>query len=361
MTREAASAFIESIMTDSDTVTSTAGVIACKPRFDGQRDIMFDGTTGKTAIVSSPVTLHKIWITVSTDRPNDSPVMRAVMTVPASEFADETNLVGAQTAPASFIEAFKDMFGPEGQVNQEIAKHLPQMLQNTKKKVPIMAKVGKMPDAERLEAISDDCRLGFVSGGGTKPLWMNKQFVKLWHHTKTDAAGDDVTTSYAQLTLEIKKLFLPVTAPKSPEQIAADLNRFQAGSDLWQWQMANPDMAPNVGAVRINCADPAAGRKDTWLDLAYSMTDLSKSKDVWLQTHSCPWKTWILADRKRIVHSHFVNELDVYAVVQYESGGATKSLLNAKQRARVKRGPPVANEDPAKRARNADETDAESE
>lgn len=337
--RDDAAAFMNAILEDSESVAATAGSVACNPKYDASGHVLFEGVNGHPPVVMSPVCLHRIWIGLSSDRPSDPPVMRIVLSVPLSDFANQDTITEATTPVASYIEAALAMFGPDGKVNQVLAENLPDMLSTTKKKIPIIAKVAKLGTAaDRLKALETDCKLGFVSGAGTKSTFMNKQCTKVWHSTKTNAEGVEETTSYVQHTWEVKKLFTPVVGTKSDEQQAAHLKMFSEGSDLWQWQMENPDMAPNLSAVRITCADPHPSKKETWVDLAYSMTDLTKPKEVWMQLHSCPWKTWMLADRKRIVHSHFVNEIDVYTVVKFDSSGTSRTLLNPKQRARADTG-----------------------
>jgi len=355
--RDDANAFMSVILEDSDSVAATAGAVACNPKYDASGHVLYEGINGHPPVVVSPVCMHKVWITTSSDRPSDPPVMRVVLSVPLSEFDNQDTITGASTPVASYVEAALGMFGPDGKVNQVLAENLPEMLGTSKKKIPIIAKVAKLGTApERLKALSADCHLGFVSGAGTKSTFMNKQATKLWHHTKTNAEGVDETTSYVQHTWEVKKLFVPAAGTKSDEQQAAHLKMFPDGSDLWHWQMENPDMAPNLNAVRITCADPHPTKKETWVDLAYSMTDLTKPKEIWMQLHSCPWKTWMLADRKRIVHSHFVNEIDVYTVVKFDSSGSTRTLLNPKQRARADKRKAVGdNEFAAKLLRAADE------
>tara|TARA_B110000902_G_scaffold212680_1_gene243885 strand:- start:187 stop:1314 length:1128 start_codon:yes stop_codon:yes gene_type:complete len=326
-----ATEFINAILADSESDAVKNGAVACIPKYDSSGHVLYEGVKGTAPVVLSPVLPHRLWLTVDPE-----PSLRVVLSVPLDEFDDKDNLTGGKTCAAKHVEAFVAMFGPSGLVNKTLAQNLSLMLQSTKKKVPIIAKIEKLPIDKRVVAFADDAKLGFVSGAGTKSTFMPKQMTKIWHRSGKgdDSDADEITQSYAQLTLEIKKLFVQAGNAKTPEQQTSDLAMFETGSDLWQWQNSNPDFAPNLQAIKVTCADPDT-EQETWVDLVRSMTNTTFSKTAWIQTHSCPWKTWILADRKRIVHSSFVNAIDVYTVVRYDATGSTRTLLNAKQRARA--------------------------
>lgn len=332
--RSDAETYMMQQLADSDTSHHITGEIACLPSYDGHTSIQFQGVDGAQPKCTSLIMMHRLWLRFNDERPSDSPTLQVVLSEKTSAFDDPDKVTGGQTDTAKYIESFLSMFGPEGSVNSALAASLPAMLAAVKKKMPVIKNDSTGTDEDRFKKIAADAAKGFVSGRGKSPEYMPKQLVKLWTSTRVNKdTGSEESVTYAQLTLEVKKLFVPVESPKTDEEQAAHCALFAAGSDLRRWQTQNPDMQPNLDAVRINCAEPGSTRS-TWVDLVASMHDASRCKEVWVQTHSRPWKTYLLPERKRIVHSHFLNELDVYAVVTSESTTAEKPLLNAKQLAR---------------------------
>ena len=319
---------------DSDTGHHLTGEIACLPSYDGHTSIQFQGVDGAQPKCTSLIMMHRVWLRFNEERPTDSPTLQVVLSEKTSAFDDPENVTGGQTNTAKYIESFLSMFGPKGSVNSALAASLPAMLTAVKKKMTVIKNDSTGTDEDRFEKISADAAKGFVSGRGKSCEYMPKQLVKLWTSTRVNKdTGSEESVTYAQLTLEVKKLFVPVESQKTDDEQAAHCALFAAGSDLRRWQQQNPEMQPNLDAVRINCAEPGATRS-TWIDLVASMTDASKCKEIWMQTHSRPWKTYLMPERKRIVHSHFLNELDVYAVVKSDSNMVERPLLNAKQLAR---------------------------
>lgn len=96
---------------------------------------------------------------------------------------------------------------------------------------------------------------------------------------------------------------------------------------------ANPHLTVNKAALRLNVARPFLGnRVATWADIANLIVveDITKrSVNAAGILRTAAWKTSVMPERKRVVQSHFVNGLDIYAVVKQYDAGAMKPLLNA--------------------------------
>ena len=153
--------------------------------------------------------------------------------------------------------------------------------------------------------------------------------LKFWTHTSDKEDGEGASTTYAQLTFSVANLFKEVD--QSPEQHEAECALLRNGSELYNFLSANPTLAVNKDALRINVARQGP-KPPAWTDIAnlISVADpanqANKAVNLVGQLFANPWQTWLNKDRMRILFKVYLNSIDVYAVEKPYMPEATKTL-----------------------------------
>lgn len=283
----------------------------------------------------TPFVQTRVWIRVPDN--DGQPTMEFKITARAEEFKDLDNLKEPKTiGSASFISDVFQYFGPKGKVNEKLAEELPAIVKEVSSKkanLGQLKKISSMNKAQRIEAVAKDARAGYFSGSGDGPRFMPKQSVKTWQKVIKTEDGEK-TETFVQFTYENKKLFMPATKTESEQ--AKDIALFREGSALRSYQEAHPEMKPNYDAFRVVSEIPQPDKKESWIDIARTISDETRGGMLWASAEIAPWKVWLMTERGRIIYTYFLNTLNVYSVVNMD-GEKKGPILNDGQKARAKR------------------------
>lgn len=301
------------------------GMVVCDPLFES------GSVTYKKSSIVSPVDLPIRCDLRHNDDAKD-PLgayrLEFKVSVPTTEFENQQTLTGPKTDRAHFFSNYYQVFGPRGTSNKVLAENLKAMVKPLKK-AKGSALVAAANDKDVLSAIQKDCERGMTAGAGTSPQFSPKQLLKFWTHTSDKEDGEGASTTYAQLTFSVANLFKEVD--QSPEQHEAECALLRNGSELYNFLSANPTLAVNKDALRINVARQGP-KPPAWTDIAnlISVADpanqANKAVNLVGQLFANPWQTWLNKDRMRILFKVYLNSIDVYAVEKPYMPEATKTL-----------------------------------